>query len=86
MANKTLYDQLYQPNFIGILAETFSIFTPNKRSLGLHLKLEEENNEQNSKQLVQYYQQNNEMEPEIIKDMIEVQTNNQMMDQITKLD
>jgi hypothetical protein len=49
MANKTLYDQLYQPNFIGILAETFSIFTPNKRSLGLHLKLEEENNEQNSK-------------------------------------
>jgi len=26
------------------------------------------------------------MEPEIIKDMIEVQTNNHMMDQITKLD
>ena len=26
------------------------------------------------------------MEPEIIKDMIEIQTNNQMMDQITKLD
>jgi len=48
--------------------------------------LDEEKNEKNSKELVQFYQKNNEMEPEIIKDMIEIQTNNQMMDQITKLD
>ena len=30
LGNKSLYDQLYQANFIGILAETFAIFTPNR--------------------------------------------------------
>ena len=70
ITNKTHFDKLYEANFIGILAETFAIFTPNKSSLTHHLKIEEEKNEYSINEIVQFYQRNNEMDPDIIKELI----------------
>jgi len=68
------------------LAETFAIFTPNKSSLILHLKIEEEKTQENTDEIVKFYQQNNEMDPDIIREMIEVKPSREMMDEITRLD
>jgi len=43
MNSRQLYEQLNQVNFIGLLAETFSILVPNEETLMAHLNKTEPN-------------------------------------------
>jgi len=54
MNSRQLYEQLNQVNFIGLLAETFSILVPNEETLMAHLNKTEPNFNQ---QLVDIYKQ-----------------------------
>jgi len=75
-------------NFIGILAETFAIFSPKHQTLNAHL--DKSNAKQNDALIEIYQKENPQLEKSVIEDLIEIKHSNSekdcYMDEITRLD
>ena len=82
--SRYMYDYLNQVNFIGILAETFYIFSPNEETLKLHL------DPLANYSLIELYKKMHEnIEIQVLKELLEnkkADENNQLAEHITRLD